>query len=231
MTDRDFKAFETLMRDAAECTRTAPLGQGGLIMAFRLLSDYSFEQVQAAVYAHFSSSEGKFFPTPSHIIQQIEGTQTERSEYAWRLFLKALEKYGYYDSVRFPEPAYHYAITLLGGWTKVSSDFNQLSDRELSFRRAEFVQLFQRGERVASFEPAQGKETVKPYLMGYFESDNRANGYLEAIPPVVEIATGRRIRQSELCPLEARVLSTLPGSNDSAVLVAGIASLKRAAGV
>lgn len=227
MTDRDFPAFAELMRAVADATHTTPPNKPGLMLAFRVLGEYSLEQVQSAVYAHLGSTEGRFFPTPSHIIQQIEGTQAERAEYAWRLFLKALDKYGYYDSVRFPEPAYHYAIEMLGGWPKVSADFSQLSDRETNFRRAEFVSLYQRGERVAAFEPTDGKETVSYYLCGFFENDNRAKGHLDAIPPVVDVMTGGKIAQHELRALASggdkqTVKSAMNG------IVAQLGALKKA---
>lgn len=197
----DWGAFCDLMSAAAKVTRTQAPQAEGLTLMFDLLSEYTLEQVQAGIAAHLRSPEGKFFPTPSHIIQQIDGTAAERANYAWRVFLKALDKHGYYDSVRFPDPAYHYAITLLGGWVRVSSEFNDMTDREINFRRAEFLSLYQRGERVATFGREPGKEQVAPYLLGAFERDNTANGYTDHIPPVVEIATGRKVKQSELAAL------------------------------
>ena len=197
----DWGAFCDMMCAAAKITRTPPPDAAGLTLFFDLMSEFTLEQVQGALAAHFKGPEGKFFPTPSHLIQQIDGTAAERANYARRVFLKALDKHGYYDSVRFPDPAYHYAITLLGGWVRVSSEFSDMTDREINFRRAEFLSLFQRGERVATFGREPGKEQVAPYLLGAYERDNTANGYTDHIPPVVEIATGRKVRQAELVAL------------------------------
>lgn len=211
----DWGAFCDMMQAAAKVTRTNPPDAAGLTLFFDLLAEFSLEQIQGALVAHFKGPEGKFYPTPSHLISQIQGSSTERANYAWRVLLKALEKYGYYDSVRFPDPAYHYAITLLGGWMAVSEEFMDLSDKELTFRRPEFVSLYQRGERVATFGREHGKERVAPYLLGAYERDNTANGYTDCIPPVVEIATGRKVKQSELRALSAGGTKMLAGRSAS----------------
>lgn len=205
----DWGAFCDLMSAAAKITRTQPPQGNGLALYFDLLAEYPLEQVQAATAAHLKGPEGKFFPTPAHLIQHIEGTSAERANYAWRVFLKALDKYGGYDSVRFPDAAYHYAITLLGGWIRVSAEFAEMTEREVNFRRAEFVSLYQRGERVASFDALPGKERVAPYLCGIFERDNKAGGYLEFVPPVVEIASGRKVKQAELVALSGVKAATM----------------------
>lgn len=198
----DWAAFCDCMTGAGMVTGKQ-LPASAMALMFDLLAEYTIEQVQSGVAAHLKGPEGKFFPTPSHIIQQIQGNSTERAYYAWRVLLKAIDKYGYYDSVRFPDPAYHYAISLLGGWMTVSEDLGGLSEKELTFRRPEFVSLYQRGERVATFGREQGKERVAAYLLGAYERDNTANGYTDHIPLVVEIATGRKVKQSELAALSS----------------------------
>ena len=213
--ERDWNAFLAAIRNAAILTGKGNLTREALDLYFDVMQDYSIEQVKQAVEAHLHGAEGRYFPTPSHLISQIQGSSTERAYYAWRVLLKALEKYGYYDSVRFPDPAYHYAITLLGGWMAVSEEFMDLSDKELAFRRPEFVSLYQRGERVATFGREHGKERVAPYLLGAYERDNTANGYTDCIPPVVEIATGRKVKQSELRALPAGGTKMLAGRSAS----------------
>lgn len=199
--ERDWNEFLHAIRNAAVLTGKTNLTREALDLYFDVMQDYSIEQVKQAVEAHMHGSEGRYFPTPSHLIQQIQGNSTERAYYAWRVLLKAIDKYGYYDSVRFPDPAYHYAIALLGGWMTVSEELGGLSEKELTFRRPEFVSLYQRGERVATFGREQGKERVAAYLLGAYERDNTANSYTDHIPPVVEIATGRKVKQSELAAL------------------------------
>lgn len=211
----DWGAFCDMMQAAAKVTRTNPPDAAGLTLFFDLLAEFSLEQIQGALVAHFKGPEGKFFPTPSHLISQIQGSSTERANYAWRVFLKALDKYGYYDSVRFPEPAYHYVISLLGGWMAVSEDYRDLDEHELAFRRPEFVSLYQRGERVATFGREHGKEQVAPYLLGAYERDNAAAGHTDYIPKVVEIATGRRVAQARLNALVSGNTKMLAGRSAS----------------
>ena len=213
--ERDWNEFLGAIRSAAILTGKTNLTREALDLYFDVMQDYSVEQVKQAVEAHLHSSEGKFFPTPSHLISQIQGSSAERANYAWRVFLKALDKYGYYDSVRFPEPAYHYVISLLGGWMAVSEDYRDLDEHELAFRRPEFVSLYQRGERVATFGREHGKEQVAPYLLGAYERDNAAAGYTDYIPKVVEIATGRRVAQARLNALASGSTKMLAGRSSS----------------
>lgn len=194
---RDWDGFCALLRAAAAVTgkKIEPDAVG---LMFDLLAGYTAEQVRNAVAAHLKSPSGRFFPTPADITARIEGDEAERAAVAWRVFLAAVDRYGYYDSVRFPEAAYHYAVGLLGGWIKASEEFGAMSDRERNFRRAEFIALYRAGERKASFAPAPGRLTVAAYLPGAFERDNLAAGFRDAVPDVVEIGTGRVIRRAEL---------------------------------
>lgn len=206
---RDWVTFLSVIRSAALLTQKNSLTEEALRLYFDVLRDYSVEQVKEAVARHLRSDDGRFFPAPAHLIRQIEGSESERAHIAWRIFLDALGKHGYYDSVRFPNAAYHYAITLLGGWVKVSEEYGALSDREIEFRRGAFAALYMRGEREATFERVPGRVQVTPYLKGYYEIDNGQRGYLDAIPPVVEIGTGRRLKQGDLPTLGGGELSAI----------------------
>ncbi|MEG1543935.1 MAG: hypothetical protein RR382_05345 [Tannerellaceae bacterium] len=195
---RDWTTFLGVIRNAVLLTQKGNMTEEALRLYFNVMREYRIEQVQEAVAMHLRSDDGRFFPTPAHLIRQIEGSETERAHLAWRVFLKALEKYGYYDSVRFPLPAYHYAIYLLGGWIKISAEYGELTDKEIEFRRGVFTTLYMRGERESSFGKIPGKIQVAPYLKGFYEVDNEQRGYMEVIPPVVEVETGRFIKQCDL---------------------------------
>lgn len=190
--DTDFTAFCKLLNAAAEVTGAKPKSPDAVKLMFDLLARFSFAQVQGAVRAHFNSDEGRFFPTPTHLIKQIEGSEAERAQVAWRVFLKAIELHGYYDSVRFPDPAFHYAVEMLGGWMRISQEYGNLTTKELDFKRASFCTLYMRGAKVATWDGAAGTRRVSPYLMGFYEISNRDNGYMAAIPPVMEATTHRK---------------------------------------
>lgn len=199
MNKADWKSFCELMNAAAEEIGAKPKSAGGLSMTFKLLHDYSLGTVQKAVYQFLLSSEAKYgrVPNASQLREIINGDPEERGHYAWRLFLTAMDRRGYYDSVRFPEPAYHYAIQLLGGWELICEEYSHLTDKELDFRRGSFSALFAKGERESSFDPIPGKVQVRPYLPGYFETNNLANGYTQHLPPVYDIESGQKISRDQ----------------------------------
>lgn len=206
----DWKPFCALMRTAAKMCATEAKDTDTLAMMFVILSGYNFEQVKRAVFQHFKTKDGKFFPTPAHIIAIIEGDDEDRAEMAWRIFLKAVEKHGAYESVRFTKPAFHYAIRELGGWRKINDDFLNLTDKDIEFYGKNFKRLYSIGEKTATWD------NTPAYFRGVFESQNDANGYSEYIPPVIEIGTGQKLDRSEL------LSRALPGRGELTSLVEGV---------
>jgi len=198
------------MRTAAKMCATEAKDTDALAMMFVILSGYSFEQVKRAVFQHFKTKDGKFFPTPAHITAIIEGDDGDRAEMAWRAFLRAVEKHGGYESVRFTKPAFHYAIRELGGWQKINDDFLALTDKDIEFYGKNFKRLYSIGEKTATWD------NVPAYFRGVFETQNDANGYSGHIPPVIEIGTGHKLDRSEL------LSRALPGRGELTSLVEGV---------
>jgi hypothetical protein len=158
---------------------------------FELLSEYSLAEVKHAMAQHVKTQ--KFFPTPADITKLISGSPEDKSAVAWRTFLTALDRYGYYDSVRFPDPAYHYAIQQFGGWERLCEKLHTLSDRELQFRAKDWRQLYEIGLRKAAWDDEQGKVSVPKYLWGAFERENREQRYDDFIPEVIDVQTGEKL--------------------------------------
>lgn len=206
----DWKPFCALMSTAAKVCATEPKDRDALAMMFILLSRFSIEQVRTAVFQHFKTKDGKFFPTPAHIIAIIEGDDEDRAEMAWRTFLRAVEKHGAYESVRFTKPAFHYAIRELGGWQKINDEFLALTDKDIEFYGKNFKRLYSIGEKTATWE------NTPAYFRGIFEAQNDANGFSGHIPPVVEIGTGQKLDRSAL------LSKALPGRGELASLVEGV---------
>jgi hypothetical protein len=167
------------------------------------LEQYDLEVLRAAVMAHVRSE--KFFPALGDIITRIEGTAEDRAKLAWRLVVRAIERLGHYDSVRFPSPAHHYAIEQMGGWRGLCA---RLTNDELPFREKDFVRFFEIGERVASWGREEGKVHVPEYCVGAFEVNNRAIGY--ALPAVIDARTGK--------PVEG-IRASLPAPADESVTI------------
>ena len=193
---QDWQAFCDIIRASDEVTAGRTRNVLALGMMFRVLERYSLADIARAVDEHIRRN--KFAVTPADIIQTLEGDSADRAAVAWTSFLRALDRYGYYDSVRFPEPAYHYVVQQLGGWERLSHEWHDLTERDLQFRRSEWCRLYEVGLRVASWNGDPGKVAVPRYLCGYYERDNREGGYLDFIPEVVEVATGNRIDRNAL---------------------------------
>ena len=187
MNDKQWKPFCALIQLADEVTAGKPRSETALGFMFKILERYDFGAVERAVEDHLRSQ--KFTVTPSDIIKRIEGTAEERAMLAWNCVVHAIQRFGRCASVRFPSPAYHYAIRQMGGWQGLCAN---LRNDELAFRGKDFERFFEIGERVASWEHETGKVCVQPYLMGWNEANNRRGGY--ALPDVVDTTTEKPIQ-------------------------------------
>ena len=167
MTQENYKEFCNIMAAAAETVgRQRPSGPA-LTISFEALKKFSIEQIQAAISAHLSGPNGRFMPTPSHIVEQIEGRPEDRAAVAWALVERLLNAVGgAYESTRFPLPAYHYAIEQLGGWIALGDKYADASPRELQFLSQKFMQFYGIAER-------SGLDWggVPEYLVGIFEDE------------------------------------------------------------
>lgn len=162
--EQDRGHFRELMRRAAALT-VMPGGKdlGRTTEAlFEALRPYPFAAVLDAVRAYCRSE--RFFPMLSDIVTHIEGRAVERAALAWVMVLRAVRRYGRYESVRFPSPATHWAVVQMGGWRRLSA---MLTDENERFVARDFERLYALGERaVASGAP------VPDHLRGEHEALN-----------------------------------------------------------
>ena len=166
MTQEDFQKFATIMTAAAETVGKKAPGEGALGLSFAALKKYSIEQVKAAVAAHLSGPEGRFMPTPSHIVEQIEGRPEDRAAIAWATVERELKLGKGYESVRFPLPAYHYAVEQMGGWIALSDKYDAATVRDVQYLAAKFAQFYGIAERLGA-----DWGDVPEYLVGVFEHE------------------------------------------------------------
>lgn len=177
-----------MMQWAADVT-TMPNGKdlGRTAKAlFDALSPYPYEAVEAAVKG--SCRHERFFPMLADIVTRIEGTSEERAAMAWALVLRAMGRWGYWDSVRFPDPAIHFAIQQMGGWRRLCSS---LTNDELPFRGRDFAQHY------SMFDRVRHATSVPAYLAGAHELNNRRHG-LERPRRVYDAVTGEPVPEGEL---------------------------------
>lgn len=204
MKREEFAAFRNCMNAAADATCSKHMSDAGITISFNALVTCSLDQVKQAISAHLVSDRGHFMPTAADIMRQINGTAEERGAVAWRFFLNAVFRYGYYASVRFPSPAYHYVIDKMGGWEYVSEYYGNMTERELDYRRPEFLRLYAAGEKYASWVPGWGKVAVPAYMPGFYERDNHLRGYDNAIPDPINVQTGHKVSRAALMPPKER---------------------------
>ena len=172
MTERDKPEFAACLKVAADLYGRPPLSTEALKMFFLLLQKFSLEQVKSALQEHMAASP--YMPKPCDVLRRIEWQPEDRAATAWALVLRAVSRVGHDTSVRFPSPAFHYAVEQMGGWARLCM---RLTEAELPFRGRDFARFFEIGERCASWDGANGTVKVPAYLAGTCELSNRANGH------------------------------------------------------
>ncbi|MBR1660283.1 MAG: hypothetical protein IJ705_08195 [Oscillospiraceae bacterium] len=161
-------------------------------------------EVKRALEEHMGYSP--YMPKPSDIRQRIEGSDEDRAALAWAEVIRAMGRWGYWDSVRFPDPAIHLAIAEMGGWMHLCAT---LTNENLPFRQKDFAGYYALGKRMLA-----ANVKAEPYLHGKHEAENRAHGYPQK-RLVWDTATGKPVPESELPALIA------PETAGLARLVAG----------
>jgi hypothetical protein len=170
-----------------------PLTKEVLKTYFLLLLPYSITQVRDALNQHLKKSV--YLPKPADIITLIEGTVEDRAKLAWQYVVKAIRRYGRSANVRFPNPAYHFAIERMGGWWRLCAT---LREDDLPFRGKDFERFFEIGEKTASWDDEPGKVQVKKYLGGYYERERDASCLMIGQGQVYCVETGEIIKNHEV---------------------------------
>ena len=166
MTRDDYKEFCNFMGAAAEAVGKQSPSDAALMLSFEALKKYSIEQIQGAIAAHLAGPDGRFMPTPSHIVEQIDGKPQDRAAVAWALVEREMDVAKGYESVRFPLPAYHYAIEQIGGWISLTDKYDGASVRDVQILFQKFAQFYGIAERLGI-----SWEDVPAYLIGFYEHE------------------------------------------------------------
>ena len=190
----DFKPFMAMLTVVADTYGQPRLSEGAAKLYFRVLSGYTLEEVSKAVTEHLKISS--FMPKPADIIRILEGTVEDHAAIAWGHVVKAIRQYGHYESVRFDDPAIHYAIDHMGGWQKVC----QVLEEELPFRERDFVAHYKRGKN------ATWNDIPKRFL-GKHELHNLQCGRDDMIPETVFIETRREVKRIDAGNNKREVMS------------------------
>lgn len=184
-----FKLYKQVALIAKDRQKTPDDLESAAMFFFELLPNYGIDAVKKAIFEYILSN--KYMPTPSDIAKAIEGDPVQKAEWAWRLMIKALETYGHYDSVRFPEPAFHAIVMAYGSWERISAEFHNLDDKDLQIKSHEFKRMYISASKTASWD------NVPAYLVGAYERNNREVKRFDCIPETIEVLTGKKIGVSQ----------------------------------
>ncbi len=176
MNTNELKAFSELLTGALEVygQRTSKLV---INIWWNALEKYEFHIVEMAFGAHIVDPDvGQFAPKPANIIRNIEGSRETRAMLAWAKVQKAIGSVGGGTTVCFDDRFIHASIADMGGWSKLCT----VEEDELPFKAREFEKRYN----------SHSKHGVKEFprkLIGYYESNNLAQGFMHAIAPPVTI--------------------------------------------
>ena len=180
MKGEDFEEFLRLMWEVSELYDKGKPTAGALKLYFVALAPLSLEEVAEALSYHVRIS--KFFPRPAEILAHSRGSVEDRARSAWRAVVSALGRIGSWSSVRFEDPAIHYALEQMGGWESLGN----METKDLPFREKDFIHWYSCADRSHI-----GADDVPWSLMGRVERQNLHGGH--ELPPVISAETGEEI--------------------------------------
>lgn len=172
MNDSDRTDFVRLLAGVAE-VYDKRLSDVVVAVYWDALRHVDLRAIAAAAKRHIQDPErGHYMPKPADLLSVA--TPTRGAIVAWAEVEDAMVRYGAYRSVQFADATTNAVIRDLGGWPVVCREHNAQPWIEKEF--AKRYQEYQNCGR-----------TYNGSLPGIHETENRAAGYLEAIPDPVLI--------------------------------------------
>lgn len=133
MNSTDGKRFLELVTMLGE-VYDKPVSKERLTIWFKVLSDYSIEEVERAAIAHMR--ESRFMPTPADLIDRMRPNLADTAELAWVEVPKLLRNS---RAAKSSDPITEKVIQDMGGW----STLGQKSSAELVWVQKAFVDRYQ----------------------------------------------------------------------------------------
>ena len=161
MIDKNFIEFSKLMLILEESTGTT-ISKDRIKIYFELCKDLEIEQLKENVYKLLKERVYSNFPQVAEIRGVGSNTREDNALKAWPAFQKAVENYGYYDSVQFQDRVIHCVIENLGGWEKIANEMPGDFD-ELQWYEKEFEKIY---------EVCKKRKKFPLYIEGAFEKEN-----------------------------------------------------------
>jgi len=146
---------------------------------YQSLVGFDITDIERASTAIINGRVYPALPKPAEIIQEIQGTQSNKATLAWLDVLETIKRVGPYQSVEFADPVIHSTIEAMGGWVQLG---NMLCDEE-KWKQKEFERFY----GIISQNP---RGNHPKYLPGATEIENGANGH-GGTPEIVKIGFER----------------------------------------
>ena len=129
------------------------------------LLDYSLTEIKKAVNYFIKNSDK--MPKVSDFINYISGglSLDDRSEIAWSLVLKAIEKYGYDKSFTFKDKAIRKALEIIG-----YNNIRECLESEINWKKADFIKVY---KTYAKLDP--NSYPAPDYIAGFIELSNNGS--------------------------------------------------------
>lgn len=137
---------------------------------FEALKNLTLEEFKRA--ATYVSKTCKFFPKPVEFLEQVIPNKDDLASLALIKLEKAIESYGYYQTVIFDDKIIHMVVDAMGDWMTIYNLYYD-NERDWTFKRKEFISLYK------TF-----LNNPRPYperLIGFFETHNADRGFLDNI--------------------------------------------------
>jgi hypothetical protein len=150
MQAQDQQKFKDLMTLIAE-TYGKELSQVKAKSWWVMFRPFSIEQFEQAVYSHLmDADEGRFHPTPAHLMKHISGTAKQqaqevddRAEIAWLQIEKEIRRVGSYGDLKLSDRQALAAVQAVGGWRTICASTHE----QLVWKKKEFMSVYETLER------------------------------------------------------------------------------------
>ena len=153
---------------------------------WKALSTYPIEAIDEAFSLHVSDKEnGRFFPTPAHVLKQLHRHENAQAQLAWQQVIRAIHHHGRYGGVQFDDPMIVAALRELGGWTKLCNSL----ESELPYYQRRFCACY------CDFvkDPLSLPKAKQRRHLG---ADMRFNGVVPMFEQVKELSESIKAKQS-----------------------------------
>lgn len=187
MQQQDEQKFAELMSVLTEVFDDGrPPSKLKMEVYYKALVQFDILSIEKAVKGLIFTRTTASFPKPAEIIQEIQGTASNRATLAWIKVIEAVRRIGNYESVQFDDPIIHSVFKFWGGWSVTVND--DWDESKLKWKQAEFEKLY----------ATMSQDNSHPkYLPGKCEIDNAARGF-DIKPEIIKIGFEIKAGQKQI---------------------------------